>query len=554
LHSVVVRHMLLVAREIKTEIRVEAHCAYLEVPMRRLLILFASACFLASPVVLRGQQPKVVQPQQKASKPQPSQQPAKKPAPQGSSYDGTWNGKTSQGKALRFTVEKGRITSFFAEGRVAGAGCSAESNITANVNQPLSGSIISVNIHGGPGGLSFQVKGEFASASFAQGAASMELHPVPGPPGTPSCSGFARATWTAWKGDKPPDEATLARLTAAPKRSRPSLVKLISPAEGEVLDNGCTNFKKPRVWEFRWSETPRAQRYHLYVIHEFAGNPVVDKSDIRDTTFADTDKGYIPSQNLEGWKWKVRPMVGGVWKDWSDEQTFNVEPPNKDCDEWERQFLEAAGKGDAARLRELMSLEWAETGAYTRALTTAAEKGYAEVVKMLLAAGAEANSSALTTAAEKGYAEIAKMLLAAGAIVNAGGHFSQLTPLMAAASEGHTEVVQALLEAGADVNKGMFGEHETALYYAAQKGHAETARLLLQKGANPNGGEGARWGKAPLLAAVENGHTEVVRALLEAGADVRVTKFMGGTALELAREKGNVEIIRLLQEATKRRP
>ncbi len=494
--------------------------------MRGPLFFFVSACFLASSLVMQGQQPKAPQSQQKAGTPQAAQPAAKKPAGpvERSSYDGTWNGKTSQGKTLRFTVEKGRIKSFFAGGRVVGAGCSSESDTTAEVNALIGGNTISVNIHGGPGGLSFQVNGKFASASIAQGTASMELHPAPGPPGMPSCSGFARVTWTAWKGNNPPDEATLARLTAAPKRSGPSLVKLISPAPGDVLANGCENFKKPMVWEFRWSEVPRAQQYHIYVIHESARNPVLDKSDIRDTSFAKSDKGYIPLQNLEGWKWKVRPMVGGVWKDWSDEQTFNVEPPNKDCDTWRKEFLEAAGKGEAARLKELMSLEWAEPAVY---------------------------NSALMTAAEKGQAEVAKMMIAAGAIVNVEAW--QPTPLMAAAGEGHTEVVQILLEAGADANKALFGYHNTALYYAAQKGHAETVKLLLQKRANPNGGEGAMWGKAPLIAAIENGHTEVVRALLEAGADSGVRKWMGGTALEIARQKGNVEIIRLFEDAVKRR-
>jgi hypothetical protein len=462
--------------------------------MKLSLFLVTFSCFVPSLFGLQAQQPKAPHAQKKASTPQAAQPAAEKTAGPAlrNSYDGTWNGRTSQSKTLRFTVEKGRIKNFFAEGHVAGEGCSSDSNTTAEVDEPIGGNTISVSIHAGPGGLSFQVNGSFASASLAQGSARMQLHPVPGPPGTPSCGGFARITWAAWKGDKPPDEATLAKLTGEPKRSGPSLVKLLSPAPGEVMDNGCMNFKKPSVWQFRWSEVPHAQRYHLYVIHEFARNPVLDKSDIRDTSFTTTDKGFIPSQNLHGWKWKVRPMVAGVWKGWSDEQTLSVEPPNKDCDEWHSQFLEAAGKGDAARLKELISLEWAETTAY---------------------------SSALVTAAKEGQAEAAKVLIAAGANVNAHGVLPGATPLGVAAREGHTEVVQVLLGAGAD----------------------------------PNAGEEARQGYAPLIAAVVNGHTEVVRALLGAGADVRVSMSMGGTALEIAEQKRNAEILRLLQEAIKRR-
>ena len=136
----------------------------------------------------------------------------------------------------------------------------------------------------------------------------------------------------AWKGDKPP-EGTLsgAEPTGSPSQAQPHLVELISPKEGDELDNGCYSLQEPIVWEFRWSEAPGAQRYHLYVIHEFAENPVIDKSDITSTSYTDRGKALIPTQNLDGWRWKVRPMVKGVWRQWSPEQTFRVEPPNKDC-------------------------------------------------------------------------------------------------------------------------------------------------------------------------------------------------------------------------------
>jgi ankyrin repeat protein len=56
---------------------------------------------------------------------------------------------------------------------------------------------------------------------------------------------------------------------------------------------------------------------------------------------------------------------------------------------------------------------------------------------------------------------------------------------MEAAGNGHTEVVKQLLAKGADVNaKSSYGY--TALLYAADKGHTECVGLLLDGGANIN--------------------------------------------------------------------
>ncbi len=461
---------------------------------------------------------------QKAPTAPPSQAPAKKaPAPRRNSFDGTWNGKTSQGQTLQFIVEKGRITTFEAGGRFGGAGCSSTSTTTTTINLALTGDVFSFSVHGGPGGVSLTVNGKFTTATIAQGTVGMELHPVPGPPGMPSCGGSSRATWVAWKGDTPPDEATLAKFAAAAKPVARGPVKLLSPAEGDVMDNGCSNFKEPLTREFHWAPVPGAQRYHLYVKHEFAGNPVVDQRDIRSTSYTSSDKSYI--MNSEGWMWKVRPMVAGAWKGWSEERSFTVEPADADCDQWGADLFDAIDKGDAARVKELLAMEWA----YVR---TASRHG----------------ESPAGAAAKTGNIEMLKLLVEAGVELHSG-------ILIAAAKEGQVAAVQALLEAGISVDGTVgFGQHTTALYHAAEKGHMDVVRMLLQKGADPNGGEeGVRWGEQPLVAAVENGHTEVVRALLEGGASVNARKFMGGTALQIAQQKGNAEIISLLTEYQKKR-
>lgn len=60
------------------------------------------------------------------------------------------------------------------------------------------------------------------------------------------------------------------------------------------------------------------------------------------------------------------------------------------------------------------------------------------------------------------------------------------TALMWAAVAGHADVVRLLIEAGADV-RAVDDEGVTALHLARANGHTEVAAALLAAGANPNG-------------------------------------------------------------------
>ena len=146
----------------------------------------------------------------------------------------------------------------------------------------------------------------------------------------------------------------------------------------------------------------------------------------------------------------------------------------------------------------------------------------AKVVEILLKAGANPNAefpsgeTVLMTASFAGNVDVVKALLARGANVNATEIAKGQTALMWAVSEGHRDVVRALLDQGADVNAHSTGQF-TPLLFAARGGDVELARMLLVAGADINA-RGAD-DNTPLLIATFRRHVNLAKALLDAGAD-----------------------------------
>ena len=124
----------------------------------------------------------------------------------------------------------------------------------------------------------------------------------------------------------------------------------------------------------------------------------------------------------------------------------------------------------------------AQYGAWT-ALTKASSQGHLDILKALIAAGAnkdKADSNGwnpLTRAASSGRVGCVKALLAAKADVNKADR-DGWTPLICASYYGHVEIVKILLASGAKKDE-IFGG-KTALTWATKRGHHEIVQLLKQ--------------------------------------------------------------------------
>jgi ankyrin repeat protein len=82
--------------------------------------------------------------------------------------------------------------------------------------------------------------------------------------------------------------------------------------------------------------------------------------------------------------------------------------------------------------------------------------------------------------------------------------------------KGHTEVVRALLAAGADVNAAESGDKVNSLMAAAAHGDLETVRALIEGKADLNAKTSN--GNTALMLATAAGHQDVVQLLKSAGA------------------------------------
>ena len=204
----------------------------------------------------------------------------------------------------------------------------------------------------------------------------------------------------------------------------------------------------------------------------------------------------------------------------------------------------------------------------------AAERGTVDVVKRLLARGANVNVlfsnnvTPLMTAIRLGYDKLVDVLINAGANLDTGDRSGENTPLLLAIGMGNLRIVQKLLHAGANVNHG--NAWQTVPLQWAMINHRDVARntadkiviALLKAGANPNPPaslslpDGTPFGIAIQRYIRTPEHLErnsvVVDRLIRAGADVNAAMDYNNdqtTPLHFAITYNSLQMVRKLLTA-----
>lgn len=148
----------------------------------------------------------------------------------------------------------------------------------------------------------------------------------------------------------------------------------------------------------------------------------------------------------------------------------------------------------------------------------------------------------LLIASEKGFEEITKELLLAGADADEAAP-TGTTPLHFAAFGNYVGIVKLLIQHNAKVDIKN-NQQVTPLYYAAMKGNDEVVKYLLENNAFVDSYD--RENGTPLHSAALNGHFKMVKILIEKDADIEHKDINGLNALHFACRGGKVGIVKLL--------
>jgi ankyrin repeat protein len=227
-------------------------------------------------------------------------------------------------------------------------------------------------------------------------------------------------------------------------------------------------------------------------------------------------------------------------------------------------FLDAAKDGDTVGVKLFliagMSPEVRNDAGETP-LLLASRYDHAGAARALLEGGADVNArdkrgfTPLMRAVLNGSVETVKTVMEFRPDLNAqttdpDPDTSGSTALMYAVAKDRKEVVDLLLDAGADINESDVTVG-SALTWAAYYDREELVADLLERGADPNVVNNV--GGTPLIVAATKGSTRIVQMLLDHGADPAAKSKDGKNALQWAQAAHRADVVKVLQDAAKRR-
>ena len=186
----------------------------------------------------------------------------------------------------------------------------------------------------------------------------------------------------------------------------------------------------------------------------------------------------------------------------------------------------------------------------------------------------------LGRAARKGHLNVVKYILSHPQVDIESQDDNGFSPLMEASFYNHIEVVKYLVQKGAKIQVKNKKNSAHAAYLAAQAGNLEILKILVQNkpavvdlrgynGRTPLGAaalkghlnvvkflisqpnvniNGRNIGWTPLIFATYGNHEKIVQSLLQKGADTSIKDYFGKTALDEAKSKNYVNIVKILQQ------
>jgi len=210
----------------------------------------------------------------------------------------------------------------------------------------------------------------------------------------------------------------------------------------------------------------------------------------------------------------------------------------------EQDIFAAITADDPGKVKELIAqhpdVAHARNQAGVSALMQARYENKLDLVELLRQAG----NFDVFEAAALGDVSRLRALLASDPNLMKAQSSDGFTPLHLACFFSQPEAAELLVRQGADAN-AVSPTRIAVIHSAAASRNAAMVKLVLKAGANPNLQQ--QGGYTALHEAAMHNSVERAQALLEAGADLAIRSDDGLTAAQMATQKGNKEVLAVLQ-------